>query len=421
MFHDIRRTSQKIHRRLCLIASLVYRRRRPLPRFQYLELESPLVDPPVSPKVDDGNWQSIPWGAYWSRFNADFVLRTRFQIPSDWSTGGPIALHLPIGKAGDFSHPEALAYIDGLPHAACDRHHQEIILPPCYYDTAPHLLALHGWAGSLNNDQQAQLLMRECALVQIDQPTRDFLALARVALGVADCLDENTRARAHLYTALDEAFKTLDTHEPFDDRFYESVPLAAALLREGVSRAGPPLGAEITAAGHAHIDVAWLWTLAQTRSKAGRTFHNVIRLMEQFPATPRIHCGTVEAFFHKLEGEVGERLPTWNGELYLENHRGTYTTGFPLAKAWRTNLLEENQERLDCDENWVTVFIKPYQILTLRIVRRETSNVKRQGLRITHYASHLCPSALSKIPSCTEGHKCGSWRRCMISWPVALK
>jgi len=39
----------------------------------------------------------------------------------------------------------------------------------------------------------------------------------------------------------------------------------------------------IVAVGHAHIDVAWLWTLGQTRRKAGRTFHNVLCLMEQFP------------------------------------------------------------------------------------------------------------------------------------------
>ena len=283
MFHDIRWTSKKIHQRLCLIEPLVYRRRQPLPRFQYLELESPLIDPPVLPEVDDGNWRVIPWGAYWARFNADFSLRTRFQIPSDWSADSPIALHLPVGKAGDFSHPEALAYIDGSPYAACDRHHQEIPLALRHCDGAPHLLALHGWAGSLGNDRDAKLLMRECALVQIDQPTRDFIALARVALGIADCLDENEPARAHLYTALDEAFKVLDTREPFGDRFYASVPVAHETLREGVAQAGAPLGVDITAIGHAHIDVAWLWTLGQTRRKAGRTFYNVLRLMEQFP------------------------------------------------------------------------------------------------------------------------------------------
>ncbi len=192
-------------------------------------------------------------------------------------------MHLPIGKAGDFSHPEALAYIDGLPYAACDRHHQEILLPPRLFDGDWHLLALHGWAGSLRNDRDARLLMRECALVQIDQPTRDFIALARVALGVADHLDENEPARGHLYTALDEAFKVLDTREPFDERFYTSVPAAHETLRKGIAQAGAPLGVNITAVGHAHIDVAWLWTLGQTRRKASRTFYNVLCLMEQFP------------------------------------------------------------------------------------------------------------------------------------------
>jgi len=283
VFHNIRRTSKKIHQRLRLIEPLVYRRRQPLPFFRYLKLESPRVDPPVSLQVDDGNWQVIPWGSYWGELNADFVLCARFQIPSGWRTDVPIALHLPIGKAGDFSHPEALAYIDGVSYVACDRHHQEIPLTPRFLDNAPHLLALHGWTGSLRNDPSAKLLMRECELVQIDQPTRDLVALARVALGVADCLDENEPARAHLYTALDEAFKVLDTREPFDDRFYVSVPVANKVLREGIDRAGTPLDVRITAAGHAHIDVAWLWTLAQTRRKAGRTFYNVIRLMEQFP------------------------------------------------------------------------------------------------------------------------------------------
>jgi len=283
VFHSIRWTSEKIKQRLRLIEPLVYWRRQPLPHFRYLKLESPSVDSPVSPGVEDGHWESIPWGSYWCEPFADFMLRTRFQIPSDWSMDSPIGLYLPIGEAGDFSHPEALAYIDGLAYAACDRHHQEILLGPRYFDGSPHLLALHGWAGSLNDDPDAKLLMRECCLVQINQPTRDFLALARVALGIADHLDANEPARAHLYNALDEAFKVLDTREPFDERFYASVPAAAEVLRTGVSRAGAPLDVHITAVGHAHLDVAWLWTLGQTRHKAGRTFYNVVRLMEQFP------------------------------------------------------------------------------------------------------------------------------------------
>jgi alpha-mannosidase len=195
-------------------------------------------------------------------------------------------LYLPIGISGDFSHPEALIYIDGQPFAACDRHHQEIILREKWCDGREHTLALHGWTGiggSTMGDATKKLQMKTCEIVQIDQPTRDFIALTRVALGIADHLEEKDPARHHLYTALDEAFKLLDLRIPIGDSFYNSIPEAYKALKKGIKKAGPPLDVDITAVGHAHLDVAWLWTLGQTRQKAGRSFHTVLRLMEQFP------------------------------------------------------------------------------------------------------------------------------------------
>ncbi|MBW4438302.1 MAG: alpha-mannosidase [Pleurocapsa minor GSE-CHR-MK-17-07R] len=40
---------------------------------------------------------------------------------------------------------------------------------------------------------------------------------------------------------------------------------------------------EITAIGHAHIDTAWLWPLAETHRKCIRTFSTVMRMMERYP------------------------------------------------------------------------------------------------------------------------------------------
>jgi alpha-mannosidase len=51
-----------------------------------------------------------------------------------------------------------------------------------------------------------------------------------------------------------------------------------------------------------------------------------IREMEALPAFPRMRQGDVASFFRQLEKTSEEHLPTWNGELYLEYHRGTYTT-----------------------------------------------------------------------------------------------
>jgi len=286
MRHKIRWTSKKIHQRLSLVENLVYCQRQPISDFRYKELDSALDAPPIHVDVNDREWDVILPNEYWGLPRVNFVLRARFTIPSEWLAATHLAIYLPLGISGDFSHPEALAYIDGEPYASTDRHHQEIILSEKWRDGKTHTLALHGWTGiggSTVGDATRMLQMKTCEVVKIDHPTRDFIALARVALGIADHLDANNPARHHIYTALDEAFKILDLRIPIGNSFYSSIPLAHQNLKEHIDLAGPALNVDITAVGHAHLDVAWLWTLAQTRRKTERTFHNVIRLIDEFP------------------------------------------------------------------------------------------------------------------------------------------
>src|SRR6266498_758379 len=287
MYHRTRWTPEKIRQRLELIAPLVYIKRKSISSFFYRELDSALTSAPIGTDVDDSKWQEIYPNEYWGAWMQNFVLRTTFTFPEEWDNIQPIALYLPLGEAGDFSHPEALAYIDGIAYAACDRHHQEILLKPEWLDAKEHTLALHGWTGRggfANADAFTKLYMRQCALVQIHQPTRDFIVGARIALETANNIDDTNPAKHYLLTALNDAFNALDTRDPLgEEKFYCSMEPAAQILNDGIQRAGLPLDAMIHATGHAHIDIAWLWTLGQTRRKSERTFYNVIRLMEQFP------------------------------------------------------------------------------------------------------------------------------------------
>ena len=287
MYHRTRWTIEKVSQRLALITPLVYQKRKSLSSFRYRDLADALVHPPIAVDVDDSKWQEVDANEYWGSWMQDFVLRTTFTIPESWDTTLPIGLYLPLGETGDFSHPEAAVYIDGQPYAGCDRHHQEILLDSKWADGQSHTLALHGWTGlggAASGDMFTRLYMRQCALVQIHQPTRDLIVLTRVALETAQNLDENNPARHGLLNALNDAFSTLDTRDPLDcDAFYDSVQPALIVLRSGIESAGAPMDVTIHATGHAHIDVAWLWTLGQTRRKSERTFYNVIRLMEQFP------------------------------------------------------------------------------------------------------------------------------------------
>ena len=226
MYHAQRWTLDKIKARLELIAPLVYARTVELPAFRYLRLDGPLAAPPVAPDVDDSQWAEINPNDYWGAWMTDFVLRTTFTVPVSWVNSAPTALFLPLGEAGDFSHPEALAYMDGAPYAACDRHHQEILLRPEWADGRPHTLALHGWTGIgglAHGDVFTKLYMRRCQVVQIHQPTRDFIALARVARETAENLDDNSPARYGLLNALNDAFDVLETRDPPGAAFYASV------------------------------------------------------------------------------------------------------------------------------------------------------------------------------------------------------
>src|SRR5262249_48597284 len=160
----------------------------------------PLEAPPVGADVDDSNWDLIKPKTYWGTWMTDFIMRTTFQVPPEMK--GDIALYLPLGDSGDFSHPEALAYIDGEPFASADRHHHSILLPARFCDGKPHRLALHGWTGLggwESGDPDTRLYMRQCQIVQIDQPTRQFVAAARMAVEVAAELEEDSTVKGRLY------------------------------------------------------------------------------------------------------------------------------------------------------------------------------------------------------------------------------
>lgn len=287
MEHERRFTWAKVNKCLALIEPWVYRRDIPIKSFQYNEHASPDDSGLVDTGVDDSQWEQVTPQSHWGEWRTDFTLRTRFTVPDAWTDAESVGLLLNLGSPPnwDFCHPEALVYIDGQPVAGCDLYHRLIMLPAQACDGSEHLLALHGYTGRWGHFDEApsmQLFMGDCALVQIDRPTQRLVAALRVALDTARVLPEHDPARARLLNALDEAFLALDTREPCGEAFYASVPQAHEKLSAGLAQAGTGLDVQVTAVGHSHIDVAWLWPLGQTRRKCGRSFHTVLHLMDAY-------------------------------------------------------------------------------------------------------------------------------------------
>lgn len=47
--------------------------------------------------------------------------------------------------------------------------------------------------------------------------------------------------------------------------------------------------------------------------------------LERLPGIPKVRNAKVSDFFHAIDKDF-DKLPTWDGELYYENHRGTFTS-----------------------------------------------------------------------------------------------
>ncbi|MFW5748308.1 MAG: alpha-mannosidase [Chloroflexota bacterium] len=267
---------EKLTFRLNIIAQQVARHRHELPPFALRSAQ-------------DDSWQPLASFNYWGEWQQDFLLRGYYQIPEDWPLNATIALDLPLGDSGDGfnAHPEALITIDGDPFTTVDVRHNHLVLPSMFKDYAAHELLLDGWTGlggSLWGDDRPLLYMRPAALVIIDDATNQFVVLARNALMVAQHLAADDPLVPALVQALTDAFNQVDTRHPIGDAFYNSIPSALDGLQQAVTAAGGPQQVVVHAAGHAHIDTAWLWTLAQTRRKAARSFYSALHLMARFPA-----------------------------------------------------------------------------------------------------------------------------------------
>jgi alpha-mannosidase len=82
-----------------------------------------------------------------------------------------------------------------------------------------------------------------------------------------------------------------------------------------------------------------------------------IEVMKNFPSLPQVKQSSVKHFFETIEPLTESKMmPVWNGELYLEYHRGTYTT---QARNKRAN---RKSEFLMHDAEFIAAFASLHQL-----------------------------------------------------------
>ncbi|MCQ4088456.1 glycoside hydrolase family 38 C-terminal domain-containing protein [Saccharibacillus sp. JS10] len=135
-----------------------------------------------------------------------------------------------------------------------------------------------------------------------------------VLIELAEQIDIKSARRARVIQALYEASLKLSI---IDDH---SVNAAHELLQPQLDKRGGDAMLTVSAIGHAHIDLAWLWPIRETIRKGARTFSTVLRNMEKYPdyifgaSQPQLYQWMKE-YDPKLYAQIGERVREGRWEL----------------------------------------------------------------------------------------------------------
>ena len=231
---------------------------------------------------DDSGWEDFTVGSLWGGKDQTHWFRCEVEIPAEWKDDKVALFFTPSsGQYGGLSGSETLAYIDGAAAQGLDVNHHEIHVLPEWKDRGKIQVALKAFSGL----QDVQRRFAAASLVKINVAAEDFYFRTLAMQETIKVLPEGDFDRENLVTFLNDALNAVDFRKPGTPAFYQSIEEANNSLRQRLSDYQSKSGHRpaITAVGHSHIDVAWLWQLKHTREKSSRTFSTVNHLMKQYP------------------------------------------------------------------------------------------------------------------------------------------
>ena len=177
----------------------------------------------------------------------------------------------------DATNPQFIAYVDGKIRQGLDTNHTYLMLQgQDSYD-----VMLYGYSGM---EARRENLVLNANIVFENPDVKKFYYDVNVPFGALSFLDENSYVYQNIAVLLEKAVNRVNMLKMPSQEFYDSVVLADKMLeKEFYNEFCKEQDIKSICIGHTHIDIAWLWTIEQTREKAQRSFATVIELMKRYP------------------------------------------------------------------------------------------------------------------------------------------
>lgn len=266
------------------------------------------------------DWQPYTPNYLFEGVDTHYWLHLTLQTPK-LPADREARLRVKTGREGqwDATNPQFTVYVDGVTTQALDTNHTWLPLESDReYDIYFYVYTgMTGGHFEIHTTLETVDLKIEALYYDVLVP---YESLAELTAGSLDYL--KTR------DALDKALMLLDLRHVYSEDFYESVDAVLAWLKTNYyeTLCGNS-ETVVSCVGHTHIDVAWLWTVAQTKEKAQRSFSTVLNLMRRYPefifmsSQPQLYQHVKDndpALYEEIKQAVKDDRWETEGAMWLE-------------------------------------------------------------------------------------------------------
>ncbi len=280
---------------------------------------------PEDAQADQVQWQTFDCrNMHWYGKDRHYWFKTVWQIPEGLDQK-PMWFHVStqIDEWDDAKNPQFLLFVNGEAVQGIDMNHREVFLCPAAKAGEELTIELQAYTGILHTEFNLVAQMQE-----IDAEIEKLYYDLWVPLAAFPRMEEDDRNRRDIEEILNSAVNFLDLRTPYSEEFYRTLKQASDYLDSKLySDMAGYRDVIATCIGHTHIDVAWWWTVEQTREKVGRSFATVLKLMEEYPgykfmsSQPQLYAFLKERYpelYAKVKERIREKRWEPEGGMWVE-------------------------------------------------------------------------------------------------------
>ena len=293
-----------------------------LDRWQYKEGRFFRPEEAVSDSASFTEFDSL--NMHWYGRDKHYWFKNKITVPESMA-GKRIYLKLAtqIEEWDDAKNPQFLVFINNEAIQGMDMNHKLLFLGDKFKGGEELNFDIQAYSGILHDE-----FLFIASIVEIDEEIEGLYFDLSVPLSAFPRMAEDDKNRQDIEEILNEAVNFLDLRTPYTKEFYDGVKAARDYLKKALYEEHAGYDDVIaTCIGHTHIDVAWWWTVAQTREKVARSFSTVLKLMEEYPeykfmsSQPQLYVFLKERYpeiFEKIKEKVKEGVWEPEGGMWLE-------------------------------------------------------------------------------------------------------